>query len=515
MKRNRNSGKKFGKILIALIVFILSLLSYSLRWAKRNYANIGFAEIVFHLNLTFEGTSDDILKSYFMDALVPAVVLTVGILAVCLLITKIIKERYYLIIKVKKKKISVNLKGYVFASVFLIWFISIFMQAEQEFAIWDFCKNQIMQSNFIKEEYVAPESVEITFPEKKRNLINIYIESGETSFQDAANGGLCKKNYIPEMTTLAKENISFSHSDLLEGATVAPACGWTIAGLVAETSGLPLKLFGYHDTQIDNSMSNYDYFLPGATSIGDILEEQGYKNFFMAGSEFEFGGRTSYFTSHGNYEIWDYFTAIETGKIPEDYKVFWGFEDQKLYQFAKEELLKLSQNDQPFNFSLLTVDTHQPAGYVCDLCESEYEEQYANVWACASKQLDEFVNWIKEQEFYENTTIIVTGDHGSMSGALVATSYDKHGGSINRKVYNAFINTAIEPVNQKNRMFTTMDFFPTILASIGVEIEGNRLALGTNLFSEEPTLAEKYGYDVLFEELDKKSVFYDEKLLYP
>jgi len=41
------------------------------------------------------------------------------------------------------------------------------------------------------------------------------------------------------------------------------------------------------------------------------------------------------------------------------------------------------------------------------------------------------------------------------------------------------------------------------------------LALGTNLFSEEPTLAEKYGYDVLFEELDKKSVFYDEKLLYP
>ena len=237
----------------------------------------------------------------------------------------------------------------------------------------------------------------------------------------------------------------------------------------------------------------------------------------MAGSEFEFGGRKSYYTSHGNFEIWDYNTAVKEDKIPKEYRVFWGFEDRKLYQFAKEELLELAENEQPFNFSMLTVDTHQPAGYVCELCDSEYEEQYANVWSCASKQVYDFIEWIKEQEFYENTTIVILGDHCSMSPELIAeeASGDIWHGTVDRKVYNAFINAIPKPVNENNRMFTTMDMFPTVLASIGVEIEGNKLALGTNLFSAEATLAEKYGYEVMFRELDKKSVFYNQELLYP
>ena len=59
-----------------------------------------------------------------------------------------------------------------------------------------------------------------------------------------------------------------------------------------------------------------------------------------------------------------------------------------------------------------------------------------------------------------------------------------------------------------------MDMFPTALAAMGVKIEGDRLGLGTNLFSREETLAEKYGYEVLFDELDRKSTFYNKELLY-
>ena len=174
-----------------------------------------------------------------------------------------------------------------------------------------------------------PNSVSIEFPEEKRNLICIYLESAETSAQDKANGGLFDTNYIPELTEIAAENVSFSQSDLLEGASVAPACGWTMAALVAQTAGLPLKLYNYDDSYTDNSMSRYASFMPGATTLGDILEDAGYHNVFMAGSDFSFGGRTTYFTQHGNYEIWDYYTAIEEGKIPEDYYVWWGFEDHR------------------------------------------------------------------------------------------------------------------------------------------------------------------------------------------
>ena len=81
-------------------------------------------------------------------------------------------------------------------------------------------------------------------------------------------------------------------------------------------------------------------------------------------------------------------------------------------------------------------------------------------------------------------------------------------------MYNAILNSAVEPMNEKNRKFTTMDMFPTVLAAMGVEIEGDRLNLGTNLFSSEETLSEKYGYEDLFEELNKKSSFYNHELLY-
>ena len=75
--------------------------------------------------------------------------------------------------------------------------------------------------------------------------------------------------------------------------------------------------------------------------------------------------------------------------------------------------------------------------------------------------------------------------------------------------------STLQPVSEKNRRFTTLDYFPTTLASLGVTMEGDRLALGTNLFSAEPTLSERYGYEALFSELDKKSIFYNQQLLYP
>ena len=42
----------------------------------------------------------------------------------------------------------------------------------------------------------------------------------------------------------------------------------------------------------------------------------------------------------------DYKAVKEKGLIPKDYKVWWGYEDDKLYEFAKEELIRLSKNGQ-------------------------------------------------------------------------------------------------------------------------------------------------------------------------
>lgn len=506
------------KLLFFISVFLLIVATFSLKWAQRYYGNIGFAEIVFTLNMPLKGTAQNFIESYLYEAFFPAVFIMIIVL---FLGNYNFKKKYILEIAYKTSCKKVTLlpwkksRNLWLGGILGIWFVALLFSADSSFQMFEFVQGQITRSNFIEEEYVDPREVNLVFPEQKKNLIYIWVESLESSLQDMKNGGLFAENYISELTTLAKDNISFSQSELLEGAVVAPGCGWTMAGIVAETAGIPLKLYT-QDQDVDNSMGKYSSFLPGAVSLGDILKENGYKNYFMQGSNIKFGGKESYFKEHGEYEIWDYNTAIEKGKIPEDYYVWWGYEDAKLFQYAKEQLVEITQENTPFNFTMLTVDSHHYDGYICELCKNEYPEKYANVYQCVSRQLDEFIEWVKQQEFYENTTIVVVGDHCSMNGDFFHDeNYDKYQGSLDRKVYNAFINAEKEPVKEKNRKFTTMDFYPTILSSLGVEIEGNRLGLGTNLFSGQETLVEEYGYEYVFEELNKKSNFYDQELLYP
>lgn len=361
--------------------------------------------------------------------------------------------------------------------------------------------NQLNASNFIEDNYVDPQSVNLTFPEKKRNLIYIYLESMETTYADKQNGGGFEKNVIPELTELAQENECFAgDSGELNGGYAMPGATWTIAGLFAQTSGLPLKI-GIED----NSMDSQDSFFSGVTALGDILESEGYKQVFMIGSEADFGGRTVYFKGHGNYDIEDYNYAVENGLIPRGYRVWWGYEDKYLFQNAKDELQKLAESGEPFNLTLLTVDTHFEDGYICDLCEDTGEDQYSTVMECSSRQVSDFVRWIQEQDFYQDTTIVLSGDHLTMDSDFCNDVSEDY----SRKVYTTYINAAVESTGER-RTYTTFDNFPTTLAAMGVQIEGNRLGLGTNLFSDKETLVENVGQVTMSEELAKKSVFMEE-----
>ena len=206
----------------------------------------------------------------------------------------------------------------------------------------------------------------------------------------------------------------------------------------------------------------------------------------------------------------DYKWAIKEGKIPEDYYVWWGYEDEKLFEYAKEQLTEMSGGDKPFNLTLLTVDTHFPDGYICDLCGDTYgDNQYANVFACSSKQTVEFVRWIQQQDFYDDTTIIITGDHPTMDPDFTDDVDKKY----QRKTYTCIINSAAEAEegseNNKERQYSTLDLFPTTLAAMGAEIEGNKLGIGVNLYSDEKTLIEEYGAEVCSDRVSLPSTFMD------
>ncbi len=360
------------------------------------------------------------------------------------------------------------------------------------------------ESDFIEDHYVDPRSVSVIFPETKRNLVYIFLESMESTFADPTAGGSIRENYISELSALAEENISFSHTQGMGGAQSFSGTTWTAAAMVSQTSGIPMKVKLGAD-----AYGSDEVFMPGIVSLGEILQKEGYNQLLLLGSDAEFHGRELYFLQNGNYEILDTEALKAAGRLPEDYREWWGYEDEKLFAYAKEELTRLASEGRPFNFTMLTADTHFPDGYLCRLCGNEHEEQYANVLSCSSKQVYAFVSWLKEQPFYENTTVIISGDHLTMDGAFLKDTDENY----TRTIYNCILNAPLQPIREKERSFATFDLFPTTLAALGVTVEGDRLALGTNLFSDQETLAEQYGSAVLDEELKKNSEYYNARFL--
>jgi phosphoglycerol transferase len=225
----------------------------------------------------------------------------------------------------------------------------------------------------------------------------------------------------------------------------------------------------------------------------------------VIGSDKKFSGKDTFFRTHGNFEIKDRDYYEEKTGIA--LLGQWGFDDQHTYSFAKEELMSLASKKGPFCMFMETVDTHTPSNnaYIPGTCKEQYKDHYANALACASKQVKDFVDWIKAQSFYKDTTIIIVGDHLNMDNA-VFTDADL---SFGRRPLNIFINSKARTENFKNRDFTTLDMFPSILASIGVKIEGDRVGLGQSLFGNDKTLLEQKGYDWLNNELSKSSEMYD------
>lgn len=489
--------KRIAQIVIVICLLIAFGATVIIDWLYDTFGHLTMDEIVFHIKVPMEGTNFDVVWTLIGPLLFKAIIPTI-ILSFMLIYPMVKDLKMVQSINTSERRRTVFISLCISTLILIVSITKISVETD----IAQYIANQKNKSTFIEEQYIKPEETNIEFPEEKRNLIYIYLESMETTFFSKKDGGLSDGDLIPEISKLAKENLNFSDSKYIGGAHTLYGTTWTVAAMTAQSTGLPLKI-GVED----NSLDKYSVFLEGAHSIGEILETNGYHNFLLLGSDATFGGRKNLFTQHGNYEIWDFENAMEEKKISE--KVWWGYSDDNLFGFAKEKILNLSKQEQPFNFTMLTVDTHFPDGYQCKDCPNKWDEQYKNVISCSSKKVGKFIKWIQKQEFYENTTIVICGDHLTMQSKFFEL---KEGQEYEKKVVNVIINPAIQAENT-NRIYSTFDMYPTTLAALGAKIEGNKLALGTNLFSEEQTLIEKYGLEYVNNELMRTSQFYDDEIL--
>lgn len=501
LPRKTNIAKKRVVVLLAIFSFFLISLSYGIPWLVKAFPLDKPDIILFTLFQNNAGTESFVWNLIWNNILNPTLSIYVPLFITFLILSMAVywsKKTWCM--KVFRYKVCLFCGTTIwetFRQLYVVLFLGSFVAfcivaPRLFFPLIKIC-NVYMESNkkydselYLK-EYVFPDSVMIKFPREKKNLIYIMLESMEVNFKD----------YTPEINEISKENVSF-----LPGGVDVAMTGWTIAAQVSKNCGIPL----YVPNGLENSEQIFS-FLSNATCLTDILAENDYNQMYVQGSNGDFASTRNFWTQHGVGFFRDFPYYVKKGTVSKKKEILWGLTDKKLYGFLREELDGLALDSlRPFAVYAATIDTHFPEGHVSEGCPiSETEKtQYPSVLRCASRQLDSFLQWAKKQSWYENTVIVLAGDH----------TWDTFTDLLNmpkeEPLYwiDIFINSQKQPPKIE-RNFSSFDMYPTVLEAMGIEIDGHRLGLGTSLFSNEKTLLEKMPKTVLDSLLRIKSYQYD------
>ena len=487
-------------VLAGIMLFLLILYSQVIPWGIDTFPLSNVEVILFTVFAgANEGSEEFVISSFMANALRPASYLFVCMVALLVALSAFLSKRNAKgVFHFWKLRLSLTGRGFIeilehlgkfslVATAAYCLIISIVLPGILTSAPLHVLFQKPVDSKLYREHYADPDSVKINTPQQPKNLIVIFLESMETNFA----------RYTPEIDSLFRE-FGFA-----PGGVNVSGTSWTIAGVTGKLCGIPLNM----PMGIDEYHGKLPTYLPHAKCLMNILANQGYEQVYVQGSSGDFTQKRDFWKVHGDVAIHDIEHFKKTKKIPQDYNVFWGFEDRKLYGFVKEELDRLATGDKPFALYMLTVDTHQPFGYTDDLCQAQFsavQEKFPQALRCASMQLGNFLLWASKQPWFANTVISIMGDHTmDMLSAKANVPKDE-------QLYwtNFLLNSAL-PRPEKKRQYSSLDMFPTLLEAMGFSLEGRAMGLGKSLYSGEATLLERYGQKTLDSLLRERSIQYD------
>ena len=332
-----------------------------------------------------------------------------------------------------------------------------------QFSVFSYAAAHFQPDRFA-EAYVAPQAAQGEAA-KPRNLILIYVESLEGTYADAEIFG----------TDLLAPLRSVGGSSFA-GYRQADGANWTIAAMVATQCGVPLRV--HSDFNLRSDVGRV--FLPGAVCLGDLLRTHGYRNVFLGGASLSFAGKGAFLRDHGYDEIWGREEWRKAGTAPEELG-WWGLHDDALLARARAQLDALHAAGQPFNLTLLTLDTHGPDGFLSPTCRRRGVDNFAGILTCTSEQLAGFVQYVRDRGYLEDTTLVILGDHLAGGTPLDA----KLRKSTNRRMFNLLLAHPQPTLN--TRELLPFDMFPTLAELAGLRVPGGRLGLGVSGLGEPDT----------------------------
>jgi len=442
-----------------MLALFLACLAY---WVNENFGEPSLEQVLYHVQFGMEGLVDTdtaLVKSFLQLCLVVPLLASLGLVAaevsIGLFLTHGSQHAVARFVSKANKRLIKAIYWMIGHRAPLYVLIMSLAYFGTQFSLMAFLHNQFGKDYFAA-NYIYPGTVQI-HAKKPKNLVLIYVESLENSYKDKTLFG---KNLLESLDE--QGGVSF------ESYRQAPGTGWTIAGITATQCGIPLKSVSLYDG--NNQGENIKTFLPNAVCLGDILHQFGFHNVYMGGDALPFSGKGRFFLDHHYDEA--YGRDELKGELTQAGMNFWGLYDDDLLLQAKAKLVMLHQAKQPFNLTITTIDTHGPDGFISKRCKAEDSVDFADVVQCTSKQVAEFVQFIKKSGYLKDTNVVILGDHLAMSNP-VSAQLDK---LPERHVYNSLISRKTVTKNRDDVLH--FDMFPTILEFIGFQVEGGRLGLG-------------------------------------
>ncbi len=356
--------------------------------------------------------------------------------------------------------------------------------------------------NYINANYKEP-NPDMFGAAKGRNVITISLESLQNF---VINNEMDGHVITPFLNELTKDKDTFYFNNFYHQTGLGKTSD---SEFILENS-----LFGRNGGAVFFTNSGNTY-----QSMSKRLGENGYFTNVMHANNRSFWNRDIMYNSLDTQKFYD----VESYEIEEGQSVNWGMKDIPFFEQSVELMKDMPQ---PFSSRLITLTNHYPF----DLEEEDMlipaytsNSNALNKYFQTVRYMDEavkvFFDKLKESGLYDNSIIVMYGDHYGISenhnkamGMYMDKEITPYDNAILQKVPLFVHIPGIEQGKEMDELSGQMDLRPTILHLLGIDTKED-MQLGADIFSpnHEPFLIFRDGRLVTDKNVYTQEVCYDKE----
>ncbi|MFE8695445.1 LTA synthase family protein [Cytobacillus sp. FJAT-53684] len=226
------------------------------------------------------------------------------------------------------------------------------------------------------------------------------------------------------------------------------------------------------------------------TAAPDILKDNGYFTATLHANSKSFWNRDIMYDAFG----YDRFYSLTDYDVTDENSVGWGMKD---IDFFEQSIKHLKEMPKPFYTKFITLTNHHPF-------ELGEEDRFIEPYTSGNKTVDnyfptvrymdeaikKFIERLKEEGLYEDSIIILYGDHYGIS-----QNHNKAMSEFLGEEVTPFVSTQLQRVpfivhipGQEGKVISTVagqiDVKPTLMHLLGINTKNN-IDFGTDLFSDD------------------------------